>query len=314
MDNGFDKGLDELKKVSLNITDMIKNVEKINIMRALECDEKYINGQASDFEWFDEWERILPLAEGHREVESYTKELAALGMSMPHTEYSRERSIYRWRQVNRDSFCGIFEDGNISNFNENSKISPKNNCDSTLYDIKICVSDFAKKCRNIKALSAELYDNIKRTSNPYVTLKLNVSEYEYLRPDPYLSEGCYFKYTCGEKLNSKESMAMYAQILIELLVLLKKEKRVSLYLETDGDISHACALARYLNERRIFDGRIWISVTVESDMDGLTKLLTCAYPHIRVTPVIDISDKTVSENDLKNLFYRYPQGAFLLKK
>ena len=302
------------KNVSANITEIVKNVEKINIMRALGCDEKYINGQASGFEWFDEWERILPLAEGHREAERYANELVRFCISVPQTEHSRERSIYRWRQANKDSFFEFYEDRNTVKPNENKESCEKEDCQYLLYDLKNSVSKSTEKCRDIKALTAELFKEIKNITNPYITLNLDISGYEYLRPDPYLSEVCYSKLIRDEKLNKKESMAMYAQILIELLILMKNEKRVSLYFETDGDLSHACALARYLNERRIFEGRIWISVTVESDMDELTKLLTCAYPHIRVTPVIDISDKTVSDDNLKNLFYRYPKGAFLLKK
>ena len=58
-----------------NTINKIFDVNKINILKQISCDEKYINGSASDFELFDEWERLIPFMAGHSVLAKYKYEL-----------------------------------------------------------------------------------------------------------------------------------------------------------------------------------------------------------------------------------------------
>ncbi len=291
-----------------NITNHIKNINKLNIMRALECDEKYINGSASDFEWFDEWERILPLAEGHGETEKYAEELRMFGAALPEGDYSRQRSIMRWREIHSRTPCFEVEEGRQSYEEKNTPRPFPRALETQVYNINDHVSNFTKECRTLSEISRRLLLNTEAEKKADISLILDISSLEYLRPDPYMSGRYYERYMCGEKLNSCELFAMYSQVMIDLLIGLKKGTNTVLYLLTDGDISAACEFVGYLDSRNLFGGAVLMSVSADTDTDKLYGLLSDVYPKIHVCPVIDTDE--VSAELLQALFYKYPRGAF----
>ncbi len=299
------------KNVCYNITKYIKTLEKTRIMSALGCDEKYINGNASDFEWFDEWERILPLCEGHREHRKYADELSDLGFGLPLGEYSRERSIERWREVNGDRSYDLYEKRqSVELKKRGTEALPRANGART-YDINKYVSDIANDHQTLSELSKHILKELAKDENADITLKIELSCLEYLRPDPYLSGRCYSRYKCDEKLNCSELFAMYTQVLTELLAA-AKGRNILLNIMTDGDISASCELLRYLHSRRLFCGRVHMRISADTDTDKLYELLERVYPDIYVSPVIEL--KGITHEELTALYYRYPQGSFVTVK
>jgi len=278
------------------------------IMVLLNCDEKYINGMASDFEYFDEWERVTELAAGHDEVRKYHSELEALGLSFPKEGYSRERSIVRWKKANRALGCLYFESDQWVSVGEVYAHKPDDTSDETCYDVVNNMSKFITSCHNIESLINELSKDISSIKNPNITLRLDIVCEKYLRPDPYGAAQIYKKKISGEKLNLDQELVLYAQILISLLLHLSERKKITIEIIPALEITPILELVQYLHRRRLFCGEIRIKVSCMSDLGSLAETAKKVYPRIWVRPLI--SDKNNLKDPLSQMFSVYPEGAF----
>ena len=59
-----------------NLGTFCQSEDKREMMKFLFCDEKYKNGNCSDFEFFSEWERILPHCATSVSARLYEKQLS----------------------------------------------------------------------------------------------------------------------------------------------------------------------------------------------------------------------------------------------
>lgn len=299
--------------VSDNIIDLLKNDEKIKIFKLLNCDEKYTDSRASDFEFFDEWERILPLASGHREVKMYDKELSLVGLSpVCGCDYSRERSIERWRRANREAYIGTFEEGRDGSFTPTQTFTAKKRPHPTVYDIVKNVSDITINCRDYDELSGTLIAEAKKLKNAEIMLTVAADRGEYIRPDPYLARVAYKKQKIGEFYNSSDALLLYSQLSIELILALKKSASLSLRFEV-GDAFAACELVRYLYRRHLFEGAVEILTDSADGISTIAELACEVYPKIRVSPVLDCASAALCEAEYLKIFSEYPIGVCLFE-
>ena len=280
----------------------------------MNCDEKYMDGRASDFEWFALWEESLVLAEGHREVKRYEEELASVELPRPDAgTYSREESISRWRRLNIASNTGIFE-------GERENICVNGTCDimnekykklrhSFKFDVEKYVTEFTTKCDSVTALSKMLALCLDKCEIPHISLIIDINIAEYLRPDPYSARIAFEKEKSGEKLNIQEKNILLSQLLIELLIRMKNTKDISVLIRTGSNSPAALGLAEYLARRGIFEGEMVISVDEKTDLESFADVAEKVYPRVWLRPLIDT--KKISDGGLKKMFSAYPSGAFL---
>lgn len=304
--------------MSYNITQLIKNAEKINIFKIFNCDEKYINGSASDFEWFDMWESAAFLCAGHKALYEYARELSELGVSpVDLSEHCRVSSIERWRATLDGGQTEMLE--RIPRQMPESLISAKYICKNlniseknrsfSFVDINKYVSDFTIDSDNISFVTERIYNIIKSDKNTCKILITDLSSGEYKRPDAYTANNLFLKKKSGEKLNSTEENIILTQTLVELLIKLREEKNIGILIKNTGCVSSATALAKYLDMRRLSPSRIWIEIGDVSDVESLsvTDIRT------RPRPFVDTSHMNFSKEDLLRSFYLYPIGAFVFK-
>ncbi len=302
--------------MSNNIIKEIRNDSKIKILKLLNCDEKYINGRASDFEWFALWEEALFLAEGHKEVKAYEGELTAAGLSMPDkTTYSRRESISRWRRLGMENNTGVFEGERIEacSYNTSAFLTEKYKirCRNYKFDVNKCVTEIIMKNDSVTSASKMLSEKLENDKNPYITLVIDINNVEFLRPDPYLAGGLYEKEKSGEKLNMQEKNVLLSQLLIELLIRSKNTKAISILIKTQSNSSAALGLVAYLARRGIFEGEIAVTVDAETDLEVFADIAAEVYPKIWLRPFLDAESKKLSDRELSAMFSVYPSGAFL---
>ena len=200
----FDDELQDIC-VSDNIMKCVENDEIINIFKALGCDEKYTNGKASDFERFDEWERILPLVVGHREEKKYFEKIAAFGLlPVEASNYSRQRSIDRWRQANSNMHIGVVEERREVTKKIPVSLSLSHTVPRCFFNIENNVLKNINKCDNFKALFGKIHELAIAEKNEEICLNIKCFDSEYVRPDPYLAEQIFKKKISGEKYNHSE--------------------------------------------------------------------------------------------------------------
>ena len=304
--------------MSNNITKHIKNINKINIVKALGYDEKYINGSASDFEWFDMWESASFLCVGHSELSSYADELQNMGLGIAElSKHCRESCIFRWRHFlkaqnieleHRVFFCIDGEKKAGEYVLEGLKKIEKAQ-DIVFVDINKYVSYFTTNVSSLSDASERIYDVVVKHENACKILILDMSEGKYERPDPYAANKLFLRKKSDGFLNSTEENIVFSQVLIELLIRCKKDENIGVYIRNTGGASSALSLASYLGARRLFEGEIWVDINNISDLELI--LNARLYPNIIVRPHIDARRAGVSKEEYLQLFYNYPVGAFV---
>lgn len=292
-----------------NVTELLLNDEKKDILIALGCDEKYINGRASAYELFCEWERVLPLIEGTAQFENYKKELSALGFELPNfSENSKSLSKKRWIEINKSNFFGTFEDDGKQIFDGKIyEYSEKKTIKNPLNLLKI-VSKYTNNCQSF----AELCDSVTREIINPESLEFNIlfdlCKAEYKRPDRYSAEQIFNRLNSDEKLNSEELFAFYAQILIELLIK-AKDKKIILHFSKSTPLECIDSFLAYLSFRDLFRGQVLIEVDNDTDMKLFFKTVKKLYPDVMIFPKINSS-----VSDPTPLYKIYPRAAFFVEK
>ncbi len=286
--------------VPTNITELIKNRSKIEIMIALGCDEKYRNGSASDFEFFAEWERILPLCAGNGEETIYREELRLVGLSLPSSVQTREEVCRRWQMAND----GLQQ---LSHFKKAEK--------ATTFDWVQFVSEFVISCKGKSRKLSELAEEARKTVGALKSKELHVIfplfEMEYQRTDPYHAEGALEKMVCDKKLYSEELFLVSAQLLI-LLLKAKTETKITLHLYAEPSSETPRLLITYLKERELFAGDAFVGAFVDQNFDVLHALAGCSDERVHVRPELLLRHKDCTEAlsaQLKKLFAAYPMGG-----
>ena len=255
-------------------------------MKLLGCDKDILTGNASDFEYFDLWEQILPLAEGHFAVAEYEGELKKSGLSLPCEPYSRERSIRRWRELNSAFYGDLLTDERpyiplTDECTEGYKISEK---PCFIYDLEKNAERIFPLCNDTMGLCEEICNELKKVEADTVIIRLGVGAGEYLRPTPYLAQCAFAKKKKGEDLCSKEKNSLYFQLLILLIIALGTEKRLTP--ELLGDTENSLEFISYLCRRSLFFGEARVELTPSVSLSNFTTKALSFYPSIWLRPLI----------------------------
>ena len=287
-----------------NISNSIDFCEKIKIMRELYCDEKYIRGQISDFELFDEWERVNCLAAGHRELSAYRNQLENLELSaLNFGEYSRKGSCNRWALANNR----YYENELVACCAGEAFYEEKRPLAERIYKIDIdkTVSKYVIECKEYSELVDKIIAEVFGVTNSDISIEINTDDCEYNRPDPYSARCIFDAIARGEKYNNSQRFLLSLQILAELLYHNKKRHIRSVHFFNNGNIDAASAATRYIFARNLLKGEIIIDVSAYTDMQDLSELSGDIYPSLKLVPNILAADVA----DLKRIFHEYPVGA-----
>ena len=301
--------------VSYNITKLIKNTAKINIIKQLGCDEKCFNGLASDFEWFDMWEGASLLCAGHKELENYADELRGFGLSpVCYLDFCRQSSICRWKAANgmEDNDANTLpklQGARSGNYVKQLLGFDCTDMEYLFVDTSDYVTKFTNTSLSISHMCEKMIDLIGARNNTCVILTVDLFEGGFERPDPYKANTVFLKKKSDELLNPIEKNILTSQLLIELILLLKKEKNIRILLREGGEYLCSASLIEYLDRRRLFAGDVWI----ETDRNRLSESLFNNKTDIRIRPLVDTKKIDFSQKELIAMFREYPVGAFVFK-
>ena len=280
--------------VPTNITELLIDLGKIEVMARLGCDEKYTNGSASDFELLVEWERVLPLCAGLGEAAVYREALALLGLSDcrdPSALWKRGGELLRGG-VPAAARLPFAERLNWNQFVSKFAIYLENGFPDLT---ETAIGEGEEECLKNKELH----------------VVFDASDLEYEVPSPYRFKQARQQMISGEKLNSKECFVLCAQGLIELLLARgkRKELRTVLHLR---DCDAARRLIGYLKEHRLFGGEVRLGVFPGADPWELR----CACDPVRgaftVFPEVILRTRELGcdcETSLRRWLSAYPLGG-----
>jgi hypothetical protein len=276
-------------------------------MMLLGCDEKIVLGKSSDFEYFDLWESILPLAEGHIAVENYKKSLIDIGSSLPSGQYTRGRSIRRWRQLNALIYGDIFDESRTDTEVEGG-IRAEGEKSYFIYDLKESVSKRLIDFNDLDALTEAIVQDIELNADRRDSiLRLSVSGGGYVRPVPYYADRILESCRGGEAISSEEENLLYFQLLINLLIRFKKAKKQ--VIELWGDTENALKFTSYIHMRRLFSGEVRVQVQDVNSVRNFTTEAISVYPDIWLRPMISGG---LSGDEADRLRSEYPISAIYL--
>lgn len=277
--------------VPTNITELLKNSDKNRIMCILGCDEKYRNGQASDFEYFAEWERVFPLCVGTGAAEWYREERSLLGID------SDASVCERWRAGNERVASRIPDDEQCSHI-----------------DVNKFVSNFEKEGAESAATYAELFaavrTAIQRMETKEIHLIGKLSANEFAKPSPYGAQAAWRRICCGEKLNESERDTLIAQLLIDAILFVKKDWNRSVILHLRAERFRD--LATYFAEHRLLPDELRIGISLDTVPPSLIDLCAASEKGARILPELILLPSDLSRGlteRLLALFAVYPVGG-----
>ncbi len=285
-----------------NISELLCDSSKINMMRLLNCDEKYKKEWAPDCELLMEWERLLPLCKGSG--------VAAL--------YEAEK---KWLRVEGMDFFDRWNlGGNLLRVMDLSVYElPKNQI-----HIHEFVTDFINKNNNAKAslsdLSEEMKKRMKANRSKEFHLILELPDAPFLRPNLYAAEQAFSKAICNEKYKDEEWGLILTQLVISLAKCVQNEKKIVLHLYSPYTYAPVFDTLSYLLDHRLFSGKIMMGIFVDTAMRAYEPL--CRFfkekpdqaPYELATEVIlTVPDFAEGLDDrLRTLFRLYPRGGLTL--
>ena len=280
-----------------NLWSALINTQVTDTMRLLGSDEKYIDGKASDFECFREWLSAYPLLKGNLVAEQFLHELEkTLGHSVNNLE-----AVAVWREYNAKVYGVEYNDACVEKSNY------------VFSGYKKSISDEKnKKMLNLLSIDnfleldvTSLGDTVKyieKLNNNSIYAFLYSSDFVY--PNRYSAECVIKKRINGEKCNKYELNQLLSQIICEYIYL-KNGEKIQLYLGSEGDLSYARELIRYLSLRGL-SVRVYICIDDKHTALDVRDTCACAFGKCFATPVV-VGDGC-SESAIKELARIYPIG------
>ncbi|MBR2353289.1 MAG: hypothetical protein IKA76_02155 [Clostridia bacterium] len=280
-----------------NIGELFMDSAKINIMRLMNCDEKYKKGWAPNFELIEEWERLLPFCKGSGVAALYEAELRWLGVD-------RMELYDRWN-------IG----GDMLRLMDLSEFSAP----SDQIHIDRFVSDFAKSDSEENAplsrLICQIEKRIKSCKSKEFHLILEWSGTSFLRPNPHEAEQALLRMIRGEKYNEEER----SMLLLQTVILLAKRVKKPLVLHLYGKDSYAPVFETwdYLRAHKLFSGHLFFGIFLDTATlahEGLCDRFGESLPEDPILPhtelILTVPDFADGLSDrLSALFRLYPRGG-----
>lgn len=247
----------QFKTVPSNITELLKSSDKIKVMQYLDCDEKYKNGTASDYEWFAEWERVTEYCPAYGSVALYRAEKEFLGIgdvsSLQEAWKLGGEAVQAWHPM--PTFC-LDTNKILSDFTNESKQEGK------------LLSEY-------EAVSRLLVRSALSIENKELYLVFDASKTIFCPPNPYLSRQIWQKQICGEKNNAEETFVLRAQATIDLLLAARRAGRpVCLCLRGENEAARQAeyAFLSYLADHRLLPKEVRVGVGLSEDWQSVLAL------------------------------------------
>lgn len=250
-----------------NLTEYLLSYDKVQLMQRMNSDEKYRNGQASDFELFEEWERIMPLCPGYGSAELYREEKQILEIA---TETDPREA---WKRGNETlQKCANTPVKNGLNLNQ-------------------FVSDFIKS----NSHSSLVYETLVSTvSTALFAMKSDachvisdLPDQDYTKPDPYHAALALRDIKRDEKNNIDLPSVLLSQVLIDLLLSAKKQGKVPVILHLRGRCARE--LVDYLADHRLLPQETRIGVSLRGMSAELSNWSTATSWNARILPELILS-------------------------
>ena len=274
----------------------------LTTMMLLGCDEKYLNGQASDFECFREWIASYPFMMGNETADKIAEAIGgAIGRPLDPTQLCSADASVLWR-----CHCGKYADRDAYDL-----------CDEKLYKTSkparvICSDEKEKITSSIFDMTEALLSagereidtlekfekSVEITGNTQISIK--VEDGEFVRPDRYHGEKCYLEYISGEILNLNYILS---QIALDLIY------------------GNKCEIIHFIIENK--SGLIWVNEFIKYLSFRKLNVKSAVHFHSEVTPeeVRDtciISDKVipvmsaVNDENIEKISRIVPKGIMVL--
>lgn len=274
--------------VITNISELLRSEETDAALCFCESEEKYRRREVSDFEYFSELIRALPMLVGTHVYDTVTTAVCEIcgDSTVIKKELSDGEICELWK------FC-------------NEKIS------------ELCMGDIDVLCKKF-GVEKSYYDEFAfyngycvgkcYISDRDTTFVFDMKNIDFVRPDPYHYELAIKKKNNGEKLNVQEISLVLSQ---ELYLKLSENGRgkIQLHLRADDDGKNAEELINYIKGRR-FQIEIFIAVTGGQSVERIASLCLLSDENVRIRPEIVISKTDSFANlcaRLRLLFAVYPR-------
>lgn len=287
-----------------NIWEYIRGDDVAEAMRLVGCDEKYISGNASDFEKFREWHSILPLFEGCETMEKSCKRIGvAIGEELTLArmwEYTAPLIWQKYTSLN----SSVYVDLTIK------KCDEKNNYRSSCR-VENTTVDYFNKSADIlsfaKCLDGGYGEDDMIAENLEKPITVRFFDGEFDRPDRYAAENALKRILLGEKCNNKEKNILLCQLVCEIIYAKKDNYPIFVFDVKNGS---ACTegLIKYLVKRSL-GARIYLLTDIGIQPQEVRALCLLGNRDCFVTPLI-------AENDteyLRELGKIYPRGLITCK-
>ncbi len=275
------------RAVVTNICELIRSRETDDALCLCGREEKYRRGEVSDFEYFRELLRALPLLKGTHifDLVNLILDEFCNGADTLKNRYSHTEINDLWREANEKMFAF---------------------CNGEYLEL-LRLNNVEKLYNNSFGTENRVVDEKCHTPSGDTTFVFDFKGFDFIRPDPYHYELAKNKENCGEKLNNNEKSIILAQE-IYLLLSDKNRGKIQLHLRCDESGNTASELIKYLKDRG-FSVDIFLAFEGEGSVEKLISLCLMSNDFIRIYPEILIS-KTDSFDNLKRrlrlLFGVYP--------
>lgn len=277
-----------------NIGEVLLDSNKINMLRVLNCDEKYKKKQTSDFELLAEWERILPLCEGNGTAALYQEEC-------------------RWLEIDGLSVTDKWKQGNEKLL---SMSFPENRLPTNRFFLDRFVLDFVKsetkKEGALERLLSSLEWKIKSLKNEEIHVIIALPNIPFSTPNPYVAEQAIGRLICNEKYKDEDLLLLLSQTVISLALRRKGEPFLVFHLFGKGGYDAPFALLSYMEEKKLFAGRVYLGIFLDTAHGVFSRLCGFSSERIALTPELILCASDFADglaNRLDAFFRLYPRGG-----
>ena len=284
-----------------NIGELFRGEVTNRLLCRLGCEEKYYTSEASDFDWFSEWERIYPRSLGTGIAALYREALRMLSMDEPRENLTGEESCARWRQANLA----------LAELHERLETEEMPEEAATTIDLGAFLSQWLSQVRpkealKISSLTEEILFAIGKEEGE-VRLVWNVGGAPFVRPDPYHADLALNAISANED-SERDRFLVLSQTVIELLLKRTDDARVSLHLYSERSYKTIEAFLKYVHGRKISLGSAYLGVFLKDEPQEWIEL--CDKYGVRPEWILRAEDFGAGfERRLAAILCSYPAGG-----
>ena len=300
-----------------NLWERVFDGELIEFMRFVGCDEKYINGKASDYECFAEVCRVFSLFCGSDVSRRFVKNInSALGGDVREMDIILQNAPMLWQS-----------------YNENKRLRLRSSQSTITTEQGVCSKLFVsdEKSKNIFMLN-EIVDYVIKTdisslcdlvrcvenklklqdNSSVISVSFAMKNDMFVRPDRYHAQMVIDSKKCDEFCNNEQNDILLCQVVCELLC---SDKSRAYELHISGNSRAVGDFALYLSQHNM-GARIYAMCELDMPCGEVVELCRHSTDKCRITPefiVPNNANKERFEDYFKKLAFLYPIGAVTVR-